>query len=297
MTYVAIPASGGSATLTTLTGLTDKQVVFGSSAGAGTSSADLTYDDTTNDLALSVAESGGTVGGLVANTSNTASSAAQFKVQVAGATAANPSIMLSISGVKTYDWRIDNANSDRLDLYFDSTRIVSFKSDVSTFVYFVTALEERFEIENTNSAFYTRFQNKANSRSFDIYTFGSGYGSSPFFGLTGANGCMMTTDATAFGIGNTANAPVVLGTNNLERFRISGAGLFTVWDGGNVALGTVTGTKIGTATSQLLGFYNATPVDQPATVTDPSGGAIIDAEGRVAIIAVIDRLQELGLIA
>jgi len=38
----------------------------------------------------------------------------------------------------------------------------------------------------------------------------------------------------------------------------------------NIALATTTGTKIGTATSQLLGFYNATPVDQPATVADPT---------------------------
>lgn len=66
---------------------------------------------------------------------------------------------------------------------------------------------------------------------------------------------------------------------------------------GDVVLPTATGTKIGTATNQLLGFYNKTPVDQPATVADPAGGAVIDAESRTAIIAIIDRLQELGLIA
>ena len=68
-------------------------------------------------------------------------------------------------------------------------------------------------------------------------------------------------------------------------------------DGRNIQLATGTGTRIGTAISQLLGFYNVTPVDQPAAVTDPSGGATIDAEARTAIIATIDRLQELGLIA
>jgi hypothetical protein len=36
----------------------------------------------------------------------------------------------------------------------------------------------------------------------------------------------------------------------------------------NVALGTTTGTKIGTATSQKLGFFNATPVIQPTGTTD-----------------------------
>ena len=57
------------------------------------------------------------------------------------------------------------------------------------------------------------------------------------------------------------------------------------------------GIKIGSATSSLLGFYGATPVDQPATVADPAGGGTIDTEARTAIGEVIDRLQELGLIA
>ena len=67
--------------------------------------------------------------------------------------------------------------------------------------------------------------------------------------------------------------------------------------GRNIQLSTNVGTTIGTGTGQLLSFYNVTPVDQPATVTDPSGGVTQDAEARTAIIAVIDRLQELGLIA
>jgi hypothetical protein len=37
--------------------------------------------------------------------------------------------------------------------------------------------------------------------------------------------------------------------------------------GENIILSTTTGTKIGTATSQLLGFYNATPVNQPNALT------------------------------
>lgn len=57
------------------------------------------------------------------------------------------------------------------------------------------------------------------------------------------------------------------------------------------------GVKIGTATTELLGFYNANPVNQPDTVADPSGGTTTDTQCRTAVIAVIDRLQELGLIA
>lgn len=70
-------------------------------------------------------------------------------------------------------------------------------------------------------------------------------------------------------------------------------------DGRNIQTGRTTGTKIGTATDQLLGFYGVTPVNQPATVSDPAGGgtAGVDTPARNAVIAVIDRLQELGLIA
>jgi hypothetical protein len=51
-------------------------------------------------------------------------------------------------------------------------------------------------------------------------------------------------------------------------------------DASNIVLGTGTGSKIGTATTQKLGFYNATPVDQPALTAD-----------------LLDSLQEVGLIA
>jgi hypothetical protein len=61
--------------------------------------------------------------------------------------------------------------------------------------------------------------------------------------------------------------------------------------------GTLRGLKIGSASTSLLAFYGATPVDRPDTIADPSGGLIVDAEARTAINALIDRLQELGLIA
>lgn len=68
-------------------------------------------------------------------------------------------------------------------------------------------------------------------------------------------------------------------------------------DGRNIQTGLTTGTKIATAATQKLGFFGVTPVDQPATVSDPSGGITDDAQARAAINSIIDRLQELGLIA
>ena len=73
---------------------------------------------------------------------------------------------------------------------------------------------------------------------------------------------------------------------------------------------TSTGTKIGTATNEKLGFFNATPVDQPATVSDATTQDLTGSDSvdqtkleadltscKDAINAVIDRLQELGLMA
>jgi hypothetical protein len=81
--------------------------------------ADLTYDKTTHDLTLSVAESGGQVGFALANTSNTATSSARIYVEVAGATADDPFIQLGIGtagATASYVLAIDNSQSDSLAL-------------------------------------------------------------------------------------------------------------------------------------------------------------------------------------
>lgn len=58
--------------------------------------------------------------------------------------------------------------------------------------------------------------------------------------------------------------PLQFRTNNITRFTLSSAGTqlqFT--DALNLNFGTTTGTKIGTATTEKLAFYNSTPVVQP----------------------------------
>ena len=88
------------------------------------------------------------------------------------------------------------------------------------------------------------------------------------------------------------------------------AGL-TIADAGNIVLATGTGTKIGTATGQKLGFYNATPVIQQAgtgeTVGFTAGGGtgVTDAStftGNVGATAyrlsdVVKALKNLGILA
>jgi hypothetical protein len=56
----------------------------------------------------------------------------------------------------------------------------------------------------------------------------------------------------------------------------------TLGDGVDIAVGTTTGTKIGTAITQKLGFYNATPIVQRANangtaLTDNTGGGVTNA--------------------
>lgn len=101
-------------------------------------------------------------------------------------------------------------------------------------------------------------------------------------------------------VGGTGTAVTALATI----WQISTAGVLTgsagfgiTLNAANIATDTSTGTKIGTATNQKIGFYNATPIVQGASVADATGGAIIDAEARTAINALISRIEALGLIA
>lgn len=73
---------------------------------------------------------------------------------------------------------------------------------------------------------------------------------------------------------------------------------FNVWtlnilDWWNISTWTTTGLKIWTSTSQKLWFYNATPVDQPATVADATDAASVILRCN----DIIARLKELWLIA
>jgi hypothetical protein len=85
----------------------------------------------------------------------------------------------------------------------------------------------------------------------------------------------------ALKIRNTANNGwVTVGTLSATTLGLLSRAGGTMDEGANIATGTTTGTKIGTATTQKLGFFNATPVIQQTLTTD-----------------LLDALQALGLIA
>ena len=106
------------------------------------------------------------------------------------------------------------------------------------------------------------------------------------------------------GLGVAAVTPLAFRVAGTERARIDPSGnvgigvsspnsLVELADAGNITVGTTTGTKIGTATTQKLGFYNATPVVQPAAVADATDAASVITQ----LNALLARMRSLGLIA
>jgi hypothetical protein len=86
-------------------------------------------------------------------------------------------------------------------------------------------------------------------------------------GTTGTAEIRLTDNlADALSIEEGSNDYLVFVTTNGSESVTVGQNL-TMADGKNVVLNTTTGTKIGTATAQKLGFYNATPVVQPTAYT------------------------------
>ncbi len=63
-------------------------------------------------------------------------------------------------------------------------------------------------------------------------------------------------------------------TDNRQSFNVAG----TIADGVNWAFGTSTGTQIGTATSQKIGFFGKTPIVQPTMGSATAGGTYTATE-------------------
>lgn len=81
--------------------------------------------------------------------------------------------------------------------------------------------------------------------------------------------------------------------SNLTAATLGLAGTKTVVDAANLAFGTATGSKIGTGATQKIGFWNATPVVQPAAVADATDAASAITQ----LNALLAKLRTLGIIA
>ena len=103
----------------------------------------------------------------------------------------------------------------------------------------------------------------------------------------------------------------VMNNSNIIAFRVLGnltsqfSGNLQIEGGSNIVLSTTTGTRIGTATNQLLSFWNKTPIAQPTTaivagafVANTSGIANDTATfGGYTMGQVVQALRNTGLLA
>jgi hypothetical protein len=112
---------------------------------------------------------------------------------------------------------------------------------------------------------------------------------------TASTGTSWSTTGTGLGINGPSGFSgdlLHLLINGTSEWRWSNT-TFTIGDANDIAVGTTTGTKIGTATTQKLGFFNKAPVVQPTAVAD----ATTEAETVTQLNALLVRMRDLGLIA
>ena len=106
---------------------------------------------------------------------------------------------------------------------------------------------------------------------------------------TGTTSTAWSTNGTGLGVnaasGFTGNL-YDLQLNGTSKYAF-GVGALTFGDAVDLAFNTTTGTKIGTATTQKLAFWNAAPVVQPAAVADitttATSGSLPTPDGSVTI--------------
>jgi hypothetical protein len=110
---------------------------------------------------------------------------------------------------------------------------------------------------------------------------------------------------------NASSLLMDLQVGSVSKFKVSKAGAVTIASNltvsaVNIVTDTTTGTKIGTATTQKLGFWNATPVVQPttavgsATVNSPGGGNTIktdDTFDGYTVAQIVKALRDTGILA
>jgi hypothetical protein len=145
-------------------------------------------------------------------------------------------------------------------------------------------------------------------QSAGTYTNTSGHKLEVIGGATRLRGAGATSGTTAFYVQNSSPSTLFQILND-GATTLNGAlaqnGTVTMSDGSNIAVGSTNGTKIGTATTQKIGFYNATPIERPGTgvaeaaFVAGTGTAVNDNStfGGYTLQQVVQALQNLGLLA
>ena len=112
---------------------------------------------------------------------------------------------------------------------------------------------------------------------------------------TGTTSTAWSTSGTGLGVNAAsgfAGNLLDLQINGTSEWNFSGT-VFNIGEANNIAVGTTTGTKIGTATTQKLGFFDKAPVVQPTAVANATDAATVITQ----LNALLTRMRDLGLIA
>lgn len=171
-------------------------------------------------------------------------------------------------------------------LGFDSSGQFAVRNFEAGPVKIYTADQERARFGSTGGFFlsngFASFSGVA--RKFYIYEGSSGRATMTFMNST--TGTNADTDGFVVGLGADEHAlilqkeaqPIEFWTSNTLQMSILANGDHSFTDGLSFVFGTTTGHKFGTATSQKMGFFNATPVTQRTVtaLTDNSGGTAND---------------------
>ncbi len=105
-------------------------------------------------------------------------------------------------------------------------------------------------------------------------------------GTAAYNGILLNVTET--GTGSGGGAFLRIQKSSVDQYIIDNAGNHTLVDGATIAVGSSSGTKIGTATTQRLGFWNHAPTTQP-TVTGSRGS-------NAALASLLTALAGMGLV-
>lgn len=130
---------------------------------------------------------------------------------------------------------------------------------------------------------------------FQIGGFFGLHTATPTFGASAALMCDNDTQAVDI---------FVARDNGTKVWSIADGGNATWGDGINMVFGGTTGTKIGTATSQKIGFWNAAPIIQPTTgvasatrVAGATTALVTDTYDGYTVAQVVKALRNLGILA
>jgi hypothetical protein len=181
--------------------------------------------------------------------------------------------------------------------------ITAYNYDVAAPSATVIASSAVFGFNGSPTNFYGIGIGELRSSKYDIWfqTGASNGGGYRFYRSTTELFTIFENGNVGVGTGST-NAGYRLDVNGTARVQ----GDFTLSDTRNIILGTTTGTKIGTATSQKLAFWNATPIVQPttaiaeATFVENSGGTAVNVDSTFAgytLQQIAQALKNMGILA